>query len=419
MRTIQFFIIAILIHNDLPLHGQWTIQNYEGYSRFNNIKFASDSEGFMIGDHSLILKTIDGGNTWNSIDAGADIFFQDFQLIDKSTIIGSGFHYEGAGNNMQSKVLKSSDYGNTWEVISTLPGNQFYSQWFFDEQVGLLSGYKGILKTNDGGDSWESVFNKTTEDIFFINDSVGYTHLFESGELMRTENQGISWEQIWTFNSMIKNIHFVNDSLGFIGTYGQVFRTDNAGLSWQAIEIEPYQTVLSIDFISEGIGFMISSEICPCILEKSNFYTSVSKTVDSGLTWESFTYPGTLFSVDFIDEHLGYVSGEDNLIMKFSGGDLSALPLEYPWRFVNSAQKSHRNNVYPNPVTDKLTIEVSRPSELPKIQLFSSEGKLIGFEQIKLDNQIRLDFNHLPKGIYFLHISHANQTQKFKIVKAE
>jgi hypothetical protein len=234
---------------------------------------------------------------------------------------------------------------------------------------------------------------------------------------LRTEDQGLNWESIWEFDTVIESIYFVTDSLGFVGSLGKVYRTDDAGTSWSDIPLVTFQAALSIDFISESIGFIVSSEICPCIPEKTNFYTSLSKTMDGGLTWASYTYPGTLYSVDFINEELGYVSGEDNLIMKYSGGDLSELPTDYPWNIINAtAQEIPGKNVFPNPVMEQLTIELNQ-NERPTIELHSLDGKFIDTQQTRKGNFVEINMRQIPKGAYILKVIGSNEQQIFKILK--
>lgn len=74
---------------------------------FNDIKFATDSIGVVIGNGGLILRTIDLGETWNEIALGIseDLNSVDFHESGFGVIVGNG-----------GKVLLSSDFGENWEI---------------------------------------------------------------------------------------------------------------------------------------------------------------------------------------------------------------------------------------------------------------------------------------------------------------
>jgi hypothetical protein len=84
---------------------------------------------------------------------------------------------------------------------------------------------------------------------------------------------------------------------------------------------------------------------------------------------------------------------------------------------VNNANKPR---IYPNPTTDRLTIEVtSNQSETILFDLFNTEGQLVYSN--KLDSKIGinrhiLNTNSSPKGFYILKIKQNNSIVVEKIV---
>ncbi|WP_258105649.1 YCF48-related protein [Marinoscillum sp. MHG1-6] len=420
MHTVQFFLVTVLLSITMQVYGQWTIQNYDAYSRFNKIKFRTETEGFLLGDYSQILKTTDGGATWNSIYAGTSVFFQDFQLINDSTLIASGFYYENAGDNKQSKVLKSMDNGDTWQVISTLPNKKFYSQWFFDDEVGLLSGFDGIYKTSDSGTSWDLVaeINSGKDNkLFFVDDSTGFAA--NGTILLKSDDQGQTWTSYQEFENEIHSIHFFNQNKGVIGSVGKVYQTSDGGNSWKEDSIVSNLSVLSIDFISDSTGYMVSTYTGPVPLYMGFVvYTAISRTTDGGDHWESVMIPGELYSIDFISESNGYISGGGNLIMNYKGGAIDELPADYPWKISGiTEQKPPIKSVFPNPVRDQLTIEFATSIDLPNIALYSIDGRLIKAEQTMMGNFVEIDLSQHPKGVYLLKVIKAKEQQTFKIIK--
>lgn len=70
-------------------------------------------------------------------------------------------------------------------------------------------------------------------------------------------------------------------------------------------------------------------------------------------------------------------------------------------------------SIYPNPVTNVLTIITSDMEKVQKIQLYSMDGKMISDQQIP-NNQ--LDLSNLQPGTYILKV-YSSQTTNFKIIK--
>ncbi len=416
-RSLLWFLILFLSHQ-YPLYGQWEVKYHQGNSRVNKIRFKSAREGLFMGDHSIVLKTSDSGMSWDQMNVGSDFLFQDFQFLNDTLIIATGFEYEGAGRNIESRVFQSTDSGNTWATISVLPELQIYSQWFFNEQVGLLAGYDGIYRTSDHGETWTrtSLLSSLVDnELFFLNDSIGYVSA--ESKLLKSIDQGQTWVQVLNLeNNLIHDIHFVTDRLGFLGAGGSIYRTHDGGDSWSEIPLVEFQATIDIDFVNENVGYALSAEICPCIPEKQVFHSAISMTRDGGLTWESHGFVGSLYSIDFIDEQLGYVSGEENVIMRIEGGDLGDFPQVFHEPIITKATTSSATpTIYPNPVRHKITIEVTDPFK--EVHIYTLNGKAIDLPTENLGERLVVDFSSREAGIYFLHFRGPGITQVFKVIK--
>lgn len=80
-------------------------------------------------------------------------------------------------------------------------------------------------------------------------------------------------------------------------------------------------------------------------------------------------------------------------------------------------------NIYPNPVTDVITISVVQPSSISSITIFDSVGRQVlnGSTSEELisneSGKITLEFANYSSGVYFLEIISANQRRMFRMVK--
>lgn len=85
-----------------------------------------------------------------------------------------------------------------------------------------------------------------------------------------------------------------------------------------------------------------------------------------------------------------------------------------------SDSKTHPIRIYPNPVKEILFIDLKDNvlSENNKLDISDSSGKLIRTENLKSKTENKISLKHIPKGIYFYHISNDKQNIKAgKIIK--
>lgn len=150
--------------------------------------------GWAVGHHTIILRTTDGGLTWQQLDSGVE---DDAPLLDI---------------------------------------------WFQDAQYGLAIGAYGMLLiTRDGGESWQQQW-LNNEDDFHLNQFIpihnGHWLISaEAGMLYRSIDQGKSWQ---TLNSPYHGSFYGGLDLGeqgqwVFGLRGHLFHTKDDGDSWQAI----------------------------------------------------------------------------------------------------------------------------------------------------------------------------------------
>lgn len=74
-------------------------------------------------------------------------------------------------------------------------------------------------------------------------------------------------------------------------------------------------------------------------------------------------------------------------------------------------------NLFPNPTTDLLTIEIENPSQNLSYQLMNTNGKMIQSD-ILVSNLTTIDMQELPAASYFIIIyQDSKKVQSFKIIK--
>lgn len=164
-----------------------------------------------------------------------------------------------------------------------------------------------------GQETWHALENAPTntgriDDVFFINENVGWSANGSKGQVYKTTDGGASWDLKFTLEgAYFRNIEFLNENIGFLGMLSsQFYKTTDGGDSWELVNISTTpESICGLDAVG-------SSTIYGC----GAFFSSdawVIKSVDSGETWEYIdmgAYAQALVEILFVDEQLGYASGK-------------------------------------------------------------------------------------------------------------
>ncbi len=445
------FILSLILSGLLnELNAQWMIKNLDenSSSHCNVIKFKNDSLGLLMGDNSTILKTEDIGETWLVKNLETKINIKDFQFIGDSNIYAIGDYYIGAGENLTSKLIKSSDIGDNWDSIASFNAKQLYSLWFFTNDSGMVAGYDGIYRTIDSGNSWDTVWSITQfgyrygslKQIYFPTTQVGYAigqgrtqnnaaDLFDYF-LLKSFDYGLTWDTIKTFQYPLTTLHYLNQDTGFIGTESSlsiVLNTTDGGDTWNETQVaQYYNSVNSIHFTSNMSGFAPGAPSAFIPEGPTSFF--ISKTNNGGVTWESYDTIGIpLNSIYYINDTIGFVSGSYSLIMK-SSGKINGLPEDYPWHLVGGGvyfDESEFNNsqiiIYPNPTNEILYIQPSSfNQDIKSIKLISIAGYVNDImEPLSDNNLIPIDLSELAPGMYLIQVIYSDRNELLKVLKKQ
>ena len=180
------------------------------------------------------------------------------------------------------------------------------------------------------------------DDVFFLNQNLGWAAKGGNGKVYKTTNGGASWVQqiVGTAtNEYYRNIEFLNENVGFLGTLNNNFyKTTDGGTSWQKVNnISPYpEAICGLDCVGTSTVYGCGAFFFPAYIIKST---------DSGNTWQYIdmsAYADALVEITFINENVGFVAGSDAdgaVILKTTDGGAnwtkiynSNLEGEYVWK---------------------------------------------------------------------------------------
>ncbi|MFZ4590376.1 MAG: protein kinase domain-containing protein [Ignavibacteria bacterium] len=150
-----------------------------------------DVENGYIGSCGFIYKTNNGGMNWSKID---------INVLRNGNKINGLFFYNsnyGWGCSNEGNIVKTINGGESWQNVFTNFKDELYKIFFTNANTGWAVGFGGIIiKSTDSGNSWVKQQSDTQfrlRDILFINDNTGWI-VGEMGTLLKTTNGGNKWE---------------------------------------------------------------------------------------------------------------------------------------------------------------------------------------------------------------------------------
>ncbi|MGK2877333.1 MAG: YCF48-related protein [Solirubrobacterales bacterium] len=172
----------------------WTpVKTVTGAGMFN-FEFVSGSVGYAVGDHAGMLKTTDGGATWNPVAGDLAPIGQNLRSLscaDESNCVAS---IASSGS-----ILRTVDGGVSWSAVVVTPQNTVNAVGHIDSTRAVAVGPAGTLASSaDGGAVW-SYRNSVAEGKFrgIRADSPTSALIFgESGAIARSVNGGGFWNSL-------------------------------------------------------------------------------------------------------------------------------------------------------------------------------------------------------------------------------
>jgi photosystem II stability/assembly factor-like uncharacterized protein len=160
MRILLLLLLSLGLLQ-LPAPLMWSPLSTGVGARLRGVSTVSDRVAWASGTNGTILRTSDGGTTWQrrAIAGAEKLDFRDIDAVDDTTAYALSI-----GSGELSRIYKTSDAGLTWteQFINRDPKAFFDAMAFWDAKRGVavsdsVDGQFVILTTSDGGTSWVRV----------------------------------------------------------------------------------------------------------------------------------------------------------------------------------------------------------------------------------------------------------------------
>ena len=298
----NIIILFILFLSCLfPVQSQWkevtTVPAPYSFVMWLDVFFLNNNPdyGWICGYGGNVIRTTDGGQTWNGT-----------KIINIDTIdIGGNIIYD-----------------------TTIAADQLESINFANENIGYTSGNDQVFKSTDGGATWRKILDSTLNfvwGVFFISADTGLAVGGGCGsngvqQFHRTTNGGITWSKFVAFepeSGLSDAILFERDGLGYASSSGLIWRTDDGGITWYKFSksgASDWQEELT----KNGNTFLVPySGSCYGGGKDGGWRI----TTDNGQTWKQFPIGVSMFGSYLLSDMKGWVCGEvENIHYTSDGG---------------------------------------------------------------------------------------------------
>jgi photosystem II stability/assembly factor-like uncharacterized protein len=424
----------------LFITAQWFSQNSGTNSDLKSIYFTDDNNGWAVGSEGIILHTDNGGGNWNVQFSGIDYILNSVFFIN--TLYGwtvGDKQYPDPGI-----ILRTTDGGDTWEEVYVDSHFHLTDIFFSDSSNGCATGelfgmgcFGILLQSTDGGETWvekDSIPpfswppSLPLRDIHFIDSdngwvagggvagSSGYTYCF----VMKTYDGGSTWEEKFNHGTSpggpiiyppLSSIYFTDINMGWaVGSdvwsgSGSVLHTFDGGITWEIQYISDNTSLLDIKFTDPVTGWVVGAD------------GTILYTENGGENWD-VQESGTTFGLTeicFTDENNGWISGDSGLILHTDNGGVVG---------VNELQVQNSRfqvDCYPNPTFSNLEISYHlHVGSKVDLRIYDIQGNevrtLLNRKQAPEKYSVHVETSDLPAGIYLVRLRAGEGVETVKLV---
>lgn len=216
------------------------------------IYFLNANTGYAAHSYGMVTKTTDGGKTWNKLipdTISTTTVYNNVYFVNENL----GFAVGKLGSNIDM-ISKTTNGGISWSRTTNVAASSWRGVTFYDDMKGIVVGEKlKAAYTSDGGTTWTlSTFTTlppgtTTpnlRDVTFIDENTA----FASGDslMLKTTDGGASWNYISIpgLNVSLTGISYkkyANGNNGYIFTagmktgtprYAGIYHSEDLGATW-------------------------------------------------------------------------------------------------------------------------------------------------------------------------------------------
>lgn len=331
--------------------------------------------------------------------------------------------------------------------IQMLDTNTFYTTGF----VPSFPYQARIIRTIDGGQTWENILD-TVSELFYINrllvfDTNRIVLLSTGGKSFVSNDGGAHWA-LHTPNlpPICSTSLRVNDSCAIIGTNNSFATSQDKAQSWQGqwgtgeATCFSAKTLDSIYLVSSGTGGYFgyvfrqseTKVFKPMIFDPKGIYAfskneiyvtgsggHIAKTTDLGNTWSYFQIPEAnyLYDINFMNDSIALIGGNNGILVRWNKhSNFSNLSIN------ETSPISTSISITPNPSDKQQSIQFHNPIKgKVSVNIVDLKGKILKevfTGTLNTDEaKISVDITSLTPGMYQYQIQFESETVLKRFIK--
>ena len=246
---------------------------------FDNLYFIDERQGWVMGPTKSVVQrklfaTSDGGETWRPVGTicAELLACTDYAFTSANSGVfltgGKIFHTKDGGKKWR-EALPKCEVQTEVDGVAKQATCSMKSVRFVSENVGYAAGAASggtavVMKTQNGGASWdylwvqpdvghrdEDYFKQT---IFFLDERNGYLVLPRAGKILKTTDGGESWEEL---TATAKGaLRFADPEVGWVMEGGKWTWTTDGGKHWNSREFSALSGAESFSLPARQRGYV-------------------------------------------------------------------------------------------------------------------------------------------------------------------
>jgi photosystem II stability/assembly factor-like uncharacterized protein len=266
-------------------------------------------KGWAVGAMGTILRTEDGGETWEDVplQSDSDLYRVDFVDEQRGWAAGGRIRIAATNESMRHDkrggfgyIYHTADGGKTWQCQYGERGRLLFGLDFVDINTGYACGERGfLLKTEDGGVNWKEMRTTGTMNWLYgmtFKDRITGFAVGLRETVIKTSDGGRSWAEVaapadrrpYGFQPIYRDITFNGNTGCIVGQNGSLLMSHDGGESWSPAatffksEIRDLMDLRRVKFTSPLQGYAVGE-----------LGTQLMVTEDGGKSWSYRPLPDT------------------------------------------------------------------------------------------------------------------------------